>query len=254
MSLQKVFTQAYTEELRTHIDPANYQGEEFAYDESQVKTLMRVRHPEHLADFMVEHADNDFDCAIALYEAYKDISPVFAQEDRLWVYLSHVELYAYIKKRWPLPQDETKQPNHIRDHWFRGIYSNMRSALSGLWWAVRGTIIEDAEDPYALTKILFSNYSFRTTFFGATELFRYKEAAIGILQFIKENPEIMTNNMENRVRYISRYFNQLGGVKQLTSLSSYDFLNECYKRKDDILNATKREDVQNQNILANARS
>ena len=253
MALQKVFTQAYTEELRTHIDPSNYLGDEFTYDTSQVKTLMHVRHPEPLAEYMVEHADSDFECAVALYEAYKGISPVFAQEERLWVYLSHVDLFAYLKKRWQLPQDETKQSNYIRDHWFKGINGIIRSSLMGLWWAVYCTIDDEREDKYELTHILFSNYSFRTVFFGSTELFWYRDATRGILEFLVDNPEIVKQNFENRSLFISKYFNQLGGIKQLASLNKEYFYNECERIKDRILAVKTREDVQNRNAMTNER-
>lgn len=249
MALQKVFTQAYTEELRTHIDPAKYLGEKFTYDTSQVKILMRVRHPEHLADYMVEHADNDFECAVALYEAYKDISPVFAQEDRLWVYLSHVELFGYLKKRWQIPEKEEKRFNHVRDHWFKGANAMIRGALMGLWWSVYCTINEDKEDKYELTRILFYNYSFRTTFFGSTELFWYRNATRGILEFLSDNPEIIKNNFENRGLFISKYFNQVGGVKQLASLDKDYFYKECERMKSCILAIKSREDVQNRNVM-----
>lgn len=247
MALQKVFTQAYTEELRTHIDPSNYLGDEFTYDTSQVKTLMHVSHPESLAEYMVEHVDSDFECAVALYEAYKGISPVFAQEERLWVYLSHVDLYPYLKKRWPLPEDETKLPNYIRDHWFKAPYSVVRSALMGMWWSVYLSLDPDREDPYELTRILFSNYSLRVVYFGASRLFQYREAALGILQFFKENPEIM-DFMEARVRAISRYFSLLGGVKHLYFMDRNYFLNECNHIKPGLLTIFTREQVENQDI------
>ena len=245
MALQKVFTQAYTEQLRTHINPADYQGDTFPYDASQVKTLMHVRHPEHLAAYMEEHAGNDFDCAVALYEAYKDLSPVFVQEERLWVYLSHVELFGYLKKRWTLPEDEAKRPNHIRDHWFKGSNSMMRSSLMGLWWAVHCTVDEERADQYELTRVLFSNYSFRTVFFGSTELFWYREATLGILEFLVDNLEIVNQNFENRSQFIAKYFNQLGGIKQLASREKEFFYNECERIKSRILAVKSRGDVQN---------
>lgn len=250
MALQKVFTQAYTEELRTHIDPQNYKGDAFIYDNSQVKTLMRVRHDDGLAKFMVDHAESDFDCAIALFEAFKGISPVFAQEERLWVYLSHVDLYPYLKKRWPLPEKDDKQFNHVRDHWFRGANSMIRGSLVGLWWAVYCTVDYDREDQYELTRILFSNYSFRTTFFGSTELFWYKEATKGILEFLVDNPEIVNQNFENRCLFITKYFNQLGGTKQLASLDKEYFYKECERIKPRILIVKSREDVQNRNAMS----
>ena len=248
MALQKVFTQTYCEELRTHIDPASYQGDEFNYDPAQVRTLMRVRHPWGLAEYMMEHADSDFDCAVALFEAYRDISPVLAQEERLWVYLSHVDLFGYLKKRWPIPDEEEKQFNHIRNHWFKAN-SMIRGALMGLWWAVYCTIDEARDDKYELTRVLFSNYSFRTTFFGSTELFWYRGYTKGVLEFLVDNPEIVSQSFENRSLFITKYFNQLGGIKQLASLEKDYFYQECGRIKPRILAVKSREDVQNKDAL-----
>lgn len=252
MALQKVFIKSYADELRTHIDPVNYYGEEFEYDKTKVKFLSRIPHPQNLASYMEEHADNDCECAIALYEAYKDISPVFAQEERLWVYLSHVELFTYLKKRWSI-KDEKDQLNFIRNHWFRSKNGLMRSSLMGLWWAVYCTIDENGEkngeDKYRLTRILFSNYSFRTTFFGASELFWYRDATRGILRFLVDNPEIIKNNFENRSQFITKYFNQLGGIKQLSALDEDYYYNECVRIKGKILAIRLREDIQNKNAL-----
>ncbi len=249
MALQKVFTQTYTQQLKNNISPVEYLKDEFAYDTTQVRTLMSVRHPEHLAKYMVEHADNDFDCAVALYEAYKTITPLFAQEDKLWTYLSHIDLFPYLKKRWPIPDDETKQLSFINSHWFKGDHGMIRTSLMGLWWAVYCTIDETKEDKYSLTRILFSNYSFRTTFFGSSQLFWYREGTQGILSFLYDNPDVIQSSFENRAQFIAKYFNQLGGVKSLSALDRDFFYNECVRIKPRILAIKAREDVQNKMVL-----
>lgn len=242
MALQKVFTQSYTELLRNTISPEKYMGDSFAYDTTQVKQLMSVRHPENLADYMVEHVDSDYECAVALYEAYSNITPVFAQEDRLWTYLGHADLFLYLKKRWPIPEDTTRQYSHISDHWFRSS-AIIRNSLMGFWWAVYCTIDEEREDKYELTKVLFSNYSFRTHYFGASETFWHREATKGILHFIADNPDVAN---EHRLQFISKYFIQLGDIKSLASLDEDYFYKECIRIKPHILAKKSRRDVQNQ--------
>lgn len=248
MALQKVFSQSYTQQLRNSISIENYLTDTFAYDTTQVKTLMSISHPENLAEYMVEHSDNDFECAVALYEAYSKISPVFAQEERLWTYLSHVDLFHYIKKRWPIPEDKSKQLSHINAHWFKNA-AIIRSSLMGLWWAVYCTIDGEREDKYEFTRVLFSNYSFRTMFYGATKLFWYSEATKGILHFLADNPEITKQHFENRSLYITKYFNQLGGIKNISSLDKDYFYNECSRIKNRIMSIKFREDVQNKNAF-----
>lgn len=249
MALQKVFTQDYAEQLRTHITAVDYYGESFIYEESHVRTLMNVTHPEALGKYMEQHADDDFECAVALYKAYKCISPILAQDERLWTYLSHCDLFSYLKKRWPIPEDASKQVTHIRDHWFKGTRGLIRSSLLGLWWAVYCTVDDSLEDEFQLTKVLFSNYSFRTTFFGSTELFWYREGTRGILKFLVDNPDIVNHNFENRCQFITKYFNQLGGIKQLASCDENFFYKECESLRPRILAVKSREDVQNRNAL-----
>lgn len=252
MALQKVFKKGYMDYLKNNIKIADYMQETFPIDPSQVVRLYGVPQPEDLASRVVPTREGDITTAIAIYEAYSELTPLMAQQDDLWVYLSHVDLFSYLKKRWPIAvgsgANEQSIKTYIIDHWFRNPRGLIRSALMGLWWAVYCTIDETREDKYELTRVLFSNYSFRTTYFGAYELFRHREATIGILSFLLENPEIFAKNAENRGRFISRYFNQLGGVKQLSSLDRVFFRSECERIKPRLLNVTEREQVQNVDV------
>ena len=96
MALQKVFKEAYVEALRSSIDPDNYAGETFVFDETQVRYMANVHHPEGLQEKMTP--DNLLESAIALYEAYPDLTPLSASKMELWAYLSHVDLFEYMQK------------------------------------------------------------------------------------------------------------------------------------------------------------
>ena len=258
MALQRVFKKGYIEYLKTHIQVSNYLLETFPVDCSQVVPLYGTPHPEGLAERVVPTRQGDFATAVAIYEAYRNISPLFAQQGTLWVYLSHTELFDYFKRRWPIltkeRDTEEKQASFIADHWFLGDHGIIRSALMGLWWAVYCTIDTQRENQYELTEVLFSNYSFRNSYFGASLIFRHREAAIGVLGFLKENPDVFANNSETRGEFITRYFNQLGGVKQLASLNRDFFSDECERIKPKIMAVTQREHVQNTDVLNTVNS
>lgn len=258
MALQHVFKKGYIEYLKTHIQVFDYLQETFPVDSSQMVPLYGVTHPEGLAGRVVPTRAGDFDTAVAIYEAYRNISPLFAQQDTLWVYLSHTELFDYLKRRWPIiakeRDTEEKQARFISDHWFIGSHGIIRSALMGLWWAVYCSVDTECENPYELTEVLFSNYSFRTMFFGASLIFRHREATLGVLGFLKDNPDVFATNSETRGEYITRYFNQLGGSKQLASLNSEFFYNECERIKPKIMAVTQREHVQNTDVLNSVNS
>ena len=57
--------------------------------------------------------------------------------------------------------------------------------------------------------------------------------------FLKDNPDITSNAMEYRGRFIAKYFNRLGAVKQLSYLNRDFFYVVCEKMKEKILSITK---------------
>ncbi len=258
MALQHVFKRGYIEYLKTHIQVPDYLQESFPVDRSQVVPLYGLPHPDGLAERVVPTRAGDFATAVAIYEAYRNISPLFAQQYTLWVSLSHTELFDYLKRRWPIVtkerDTEEKQAGFIADHWFSGSHGIIRSALMGLWWAVYCTVDDERENPYELTEVLFSNYSFRTMFFGASQIFRHREAAMGVLGFLEDNPDVFATNSETRGEFITRYFNQLGGTKQLASLRRDFFYSECERIKPMIMAVTQREHVQNTDVLNTVNS
>lgn len=240
MAAQKKFTKKYRDELlqdaKNGINLERYLGASFPisgkWGESRYASA-----PTDLLGRM----DPDDDCksAIALFEAFKDIPAIEAADPVFWETLAHDALFSYVQKRWPLEGNDLK--NHILNHWFvtRGL---IRHSLAGLWWAVKCSYDELSTDPYEFTRILFKNYSFRTTFYGMSTFFRCKAATLGILSFFKENPEFQ-NSMELTGRFITNYFNKLGATKQLAYLGRYYFKNELNRIKPEIASIKNREDI-----------
>lgn len=187
--------------------------------------------------------EDDLSTAIALYETFPDLTPIEASSQEFWTTLSHTTLLDYMRKRWPFDKKgKVKIYNHINNHWFYA--SKLRkNALAHLWWSVAVSVDKDAnaERKYDLTKVFFKNMSFRVVFWGSSNFFRYQEATRGILRFLKDNEdEMFKGKFENRGKYISMYFNQLGGVKQLACMDEQFFYDEMSKIKADILDAPDR--------------
>lgn len=71
-----------------------------------------------------------------MFSALPEMTPYLARDDRFWIYLTHVDLLAYSRKRWPIPDDDEKAVSHIRTHFFvngvRGIERD--NAASRIWW------------------------------------------------------------------------------------------------------------------------
>ena len=200
-------------------------SEAFPINESQV---VEINLPDwepspNLCEDMIATIDqygrHNFEAARLLYEAYETLPLAIAASESFWAYLCHVDLYRFVQKDWSIENKQKKQAeNHyIADHYFFRS-GKMRNALAGLWWGIKLTKDESRgeENKYDLSKILFSNYSLRTTWL--TVILRIKPALHGILEFLHENPKIMEEKEEARYRYISNYINRLGSTKNLSAL------------------------------------
>ena len=242
MAPQRKITKKYRDEL--FVEVKNGEGLEryvetiFPVNEKKIGEC-RFSAPQGLLEKM--NPTDDFESAVALFEAYKDISPLEAGDSVFWESLAHIDLFPYVQKRWTPDSKDLK--NYVLNHWFvtRGM---IRHSLVGLWWAVKCSYDEEGYNPYELTEILFKNYSFRTTFYGASTLIRSKEATIGILSFLKDNADLQ-GNMEIIGRFITNYFNKLGATKQLAYLGRGYFYNELTRIKPEIVKLKNRGDIAN---------
>ena len=252
MELQKTFKESYMKTLRDAVKSGEtiplYAGDAYEVDATQVKRLANVYAPEGLMDKLNEVWEDDFQSAIAIYEAYKNISPLLASNEAFWAYLTHVDLFEYAQKRWPKVKEDNCGADYIIDHWFVGSQGLLRNAAASAWWSVYNTIDETRQNKYELTEMFFKNYTLRVTALGPTQLIRHREAMIGILSFLLDNPEVTKNAFEYRGQFMTKYFNRLGAVKQLAYLKRDYFYNTCERLKDKILSVTTRAQLTDESL------
>lgn len=237
MALQLVFKRGYMDYLKNNIKPEAYLKDHFEYDPSQVVRLYGVTHPEGLLEQLNPTPDGDLQTAIAIYEAYPTISPLMAQQDDLWVYLTHVDLFEYVKKRWPEVETGGKAGNpinYITDHWFANRFNFLRTTFAGFWWNIHLTKDDERDNKYELSEFLFRNQEFRTSSFGELPIIRHREAMIGILEFLQENQDLFATGFNGKARFIRHLFDVIGGFKQLSSLSRVFFKSTLYKYKNNL--------------------
>lgn len=242
MIVQRTFKKAYAEELadrvRNGFDLDLYSKESFPYDKDQVVMIPTLRYPEGLKDKMIPTSQGDFESAVALYEAYPNLTPLQASDKAFWTYLTHVDLFEYVQKRYPKVLDEDfDNINYVLNHWFHTSDWIKVHPLASLWWYVKLTIDESLEDKYKYTKFFFDSYEFRTNFVQYN-IARHKEAVIGYFDFIIQNPEVMTQWFKARNRFITKYLNKLGGTRLLSTLPREFFTEELTKIKSLILTVT----------------
>lgn len=233
MEKQLIFKEKYLLKLKEEIESGNsfeqYKSNNFVYDKKQVLMIPNIVKPSGLLEKL--DIKNDFETAILLFESFKNLEPIQAADERFWSYLTHVDLYPYMIKRWEKVYKSISgfTNEYILEHWFFGK-GMLRNALAGLWWSVYLSVDEKrGNDKYELTKVLFRQLDFSTRTLGIYRLGRHKEAVIGILEFIKENEKLFSSGFEKKTRYITKHLNLVGGVKPISYYDRSFFKNELQK-------------------------
>lgn len=259
MSLQKIFKPSYVAYKKSHINTADYALDEFPYDKGQVKTMANIYCPEGLEEKL--DPNDNFKSAKVLFEAYPNLTPLVASKEEFWAYLTHVDCFHYTQQRWNRKNEKdlvgsdilggTATENYIREHFFYSSNGPMSTTLMNLWWSIYLSVDPERGESkkYELSEILFISEDFRTRRLASSVLARNKEAIIGILQFLKEYPEVYKYFFDARFVYISKYFNRLGGNVRLGYLKRDFFFNELKNHLDVIRSIRQREDVFNNDAI-----
>lgn len=263
---QSLYKQRFIDQIRKEVEDFKsldlYDRNKSPFSKDMVFKLIGIEKPEGLCKKMCEDVKNEFKCAILLYEAYKNLTPLQATDERLWIYLAHVDLYEYMVKRWPLTDaysrkksegkevsDDEMKSSFILNHWF-GTDGYMRQGISSLWWSVFVSLDMERENPYELTEYLFKRYDFRTRRFASSVFARNKEGMIGLLQSMKES-SIYEHSFESRANFAIMYFNRLGGTRQLSALNRDFFIAEMKRIEPEVEKIKNREDVSNPHAFDN---
>lgn len=239
MLLQRTFKKNYVEALLDAVRNGQnldlYAQDSFDYDAEQVVMIPNLAYPEGLIDKLVPTPQGDFDSAVAIYEAFPNLTPLQAADKSFWTYLTHVDLFEYVQKRYPKVKDEGfNSIPYIVDHWFCGSDWYWRHPIASLWWFVHQTIDENNGDKYKYTRFFFSSFGFRTNF-AKYSIARLKEAVFGYFDFLMENPEITAQFLKPRNLFITKHLNKMGGARLLSVLPREAFKEELYNIKDQIL-------------------
>lgn len=250
MAKFRKFLDSYTKNLKDNVSAGaihDYMNkEEFPFDENQtVEFSMDFTLPdESLCDKMIatilnKKGRHNFESAKLLYEAYPKLPLFVASDESFWAYLCHSSLYRFVQADWALADKLKKTTNedYILSHYFIDDNKILRNALASLWWSVKLTVDENRGEnhKYDLTKVFFSNYSFRTNWL--TVVLRIKPALHGILEFLYEHPEITSEKQEARYKYIAHSINLIGSTKELSAMDKEFIKSFLESIHDEIMNA-----------------
>ncbi|MFA5011118.1 MAG: DUF6339 family protein [Ignavibacteria bacterium] len=246
MKFQNIFRTEYVEHLRRGVKDGSlikyYESDTFLYDNEKILQFPVEYYPENIKLIIPNNKSNyDFENSKIIYESYKSLTPLQASDIRLWTYLSHIDYFEYMSKRWPsIKEHSAVNPSkYILDHWFIPSPSQsnfLRHGIAGLWWVSYLTYDENRTDHYELTKVIYRQLDFATRTLGTYSLARHKEAVFGILEFILDNSLLFANNFEAKSRYITKLINQLGGIRPLSYFEKDYFKGILINAKDRIGN------------------
>jgi hypothetical protein len=163
----------------------------------------------------------DFDNAKIIYTAFSNLTPTEANDERLWVTLTHHYFHKYCVTRWM--NQESKKDSVIDRFFYEGnsLVARSRNAISRLWWTAYLTINNDTDNEdlkWALTKTIFSTQDIQVSLLER-KLGLYENIRTPFLEFYQENKGIVNSKM---IQKIIRELNNYGGVISLTELSNED--------------------------------
>lgn len=173
---------------------------------------------------------------ILMYESMGELSHHLAREERLWTYLTHTLLLKYARNRWPIPTDDEKAINHIKNHFFcigaRGIERD--NASSRLWWMAslcnrtKDLSLQDSLTCLLLQTDVRANIVERPTTSQNLHIFS------AILRKLNDSYKTDKKLFERaRFRAFMKWLNLIGGVKLLGALPDNRIaviIDDCIKK------------------------
>ena len=123
MAKQKIFKTLYAQRLLDSLSDMKqiekYRQSMFDYDEDEILVMPNINSVTEQNLQVMMDSKNDYESAICLFLALKELTPIQAADPRLWTYLSHVDLYDYMIHRWnDVYTGKTDEPEYIKEHWF----------------------------------------------------------------------------------------------------------------------------------------
>ena len=186
-------------------------------------------------------ADIDLKNSRIVGEALTDLTPSLANEEKIWVRLSHVEAFEYSRSRWLSGvKDSDTLISSVARHLFAPSQTAIRDdhAISRLWWnyQIARTIMPDDMD--RALKLILKTADIRLNFVERIWMSSRRRIAGAILRAMDSRPEITAT--EDHFRAFMKVINHHGGGIVFEALDDTEtdlFVEECYNRLNYISKA-----------------
>jgi hypothetical protein len=182
-------------------------------------------------DFIRDENDgyvkSDFENAKLIYNLLP-ITPLEANDERIWIRLAHDHCRKYVIDRWFKNGEKSKKV--IEDRYFfggRAQNTRVRNAISRLWWIAHLTIqpqFDDELNKWKYTKAVCDYQEIIVSLFER-KLATYANVRFGFLEFYLENPHLFVQNKGKKIQQLIRDLNNFGGVTILSLMSKDDIKN-----------------------------
>lgn len=169
----------------------------------------------------------DLENAKIVHAAFPDLTPLQARDPRLWTRLTHVECWAYMRKRWDVGKFSTepeKAGRFVLSHYFISRAESrmlLRNGIARLWWYAYLTHDSTRDDPYELTAELLSYLDIAKVLLE-TNMGRAPHVRTGFLDFLRNNGARLGGSAEQRrkrIRDLAKLLNLRGGITLLDCLT-----------------------------------
>lgn len=242
---QRIFKNAYVEKLKTALAGPRGLDRYLSGDVEHPELEMWIKRDLKdvsasgftLKDPELPGKTNDLENAIAFYEELKNMTPTQATDHRLWAYYCHGPFMEFLRKRRPIEKQEEKQRvRFVLDHWFvenPGPAAFKSNDIFLFWWGPYITYDKDREDPFELTRELFSMLDYTRHLLPGYQG-RSRQFTHAVLEFVIENDGLFSKNKEAKVRFIMRKLNFIAGYRALATLSKQDIKDLIGKYRDEI--------------------
>jgi hypothetical protein len=170
----------------------------------------------------------DFENSVRVHAAFPTLTRRQARDPRLWVRLTHVECWEYMRKRWDdlgqhLATDRDKATRYVLAHYFVPQAQSralLRNGVARLWWYAHLTHDPTRADPYELTRVLLSSLDIAQQVLERN-MGRASRLRTEFLDFLlAHGNELGTSagTRRKRIRDLAKALNLRGGVTLLDAL------------------------------------
>ncbi|APO66156.1 hypothetical protein IE4872_CH00491 [Rhizobium gallicum] len=196
----------------------------FDYDAKKLATL-DLSQPRNIASI-------DLINSKIVGEALANLTPSAANEERVWVHLSHVETIDYCRARWLSGAAPERHEALIVDHFFAPTQTGVRDdhAISRLWWNYQIAKTCMPEDIDRALDLILTTADVRSNFVERIWMTSRRRIAGAVLRAMKSNTSV--TGSEKNFREFMKALNRLGGGIVFEALSDAEtdaFVAECIK-------------------------